>query len=344
LNKSEEISTSSELFSFIVNNAFDAIIYYTPVRGSDNNIIDFELTFINDTILKHHNSKREDYTGKTFLSLFPYAIKDGMFDAFKNVCETGIPSEGVYYYEDDKFKGWYRSSAVKYDKGIIVYFRDVSEKEFLEQKLKEKNKELEKLLNEKENLLKEVNHRIKNNLQLLVGMLHLQSESINDPQLKELLNTASQRIITVAKIHQKLYERANVFSIDLTLFIKEIIDSVQNLYKKSVEIKYDIDDINLPLDYLVNVSLIINELITNAFKHAFNESNKGEIYIFLKQEENNIKLIIRDNGKGIENFDLEKGDSLGLLLIKSFVEQMSGTLEINNSPATFQIIFPLAEN
>jgi hypothetical protein len=280
MDRLKESLALQDLSSVIINNAFDGIVYYLPINDENNIVIDFEFVFLNDSALKFLTGTKEKYLGKSFLSLFPYAAEDGMYDAFRRTAETGKPSEGIYYYEYGEYRGWYRNSIIKYRDGIIVYFRDVTDQKSLEVEVESKTKELEKLLKEKEILLKEVNHRIKNNLQLLVSMLNLQSNYVEDQTLRDLLNVSCQRIITIATIHQNLYENINDFSINLNKFVREIVRSLLNLYNDhndKVKMNYEIEDVELSLNYSVNISLIINELITNSLKHAFNGIPAGEI-------------------------------------------------------------------
>lgn len=333
-----ETLKSDNISSFIINNAFDSIIYYKPVKDYSNNIIDFEFVYMNDSAFKILTGTKEKYIGKRFLALFPYAEVDGMYAAFKKTAETGIPSENDYYYEFGEYKGWYRDSVIKYGEGIIVYFRDITDKKLLIIENQNKSAELEKLLKEKELLLKETHHRIKNNLQLIVSMISLQSDKIAEPQSLELLEVTKLRIANIARIHERLYEDKKFSSINLKTFIKEIADALLlnfNYDRKKIEFKYEIEEIEFDLNYNVNICLIINELLTNSIKHAFGETDGGEIRINLKQEGDNIIFIVSDNGGGLpDNFKLEDFNSLGLTIVKSLVNQMDGKIRIESPPGT----------
>ena len=333
-----ETLNSDNISSFIINNAFDSIVYYKPVKDYSNNIIDFEFVYMNDSAFKILTGTKEKYLGKRFPTLFPYAEVDGMFVAFKKTAETGIPSENDYYYEYGEYKGWYRDSVIKYGEGIIVYFRDITDKKLLTIENQNKSVELEKLLKEKELLLKETHHRIKNNLQLIVSMISLQSDKIADPQFLELLEVTKLRIANIARIHERLYQDKKFSSINLKTFIKEITNSLLlnfNHDKKKIEFKFEIEEIELNLNYTVNICLIINELLTNSIKHAFGETDGGEVRINLKQEGDNVTLIVSDTGRGLpENFKFEDFNTLGLTIVKSLVNQMDGKIKIESSPGT----------
>jgi two-component sensor histidine kinase len=327
-----------DLFADILNNAFDAIIFYLPIKNKKGIIVDFEFVYMNDSAFKFLSGNREKYIGKNFLTLFPYAAIDGMFDAFKKTAETGKSSEGIYYYEEGEYKGWYRDSVVKHGNGIIVYFRDVSSQKYLELEVEEKTKELENLLKEKELLLKETHHRIKNNLQLLASMINLQSNNIEDPRFRELFDVTRQRIINMARVHQGFYESRNFTSIKFNKFIREIVAFLFELYipaERKIEINYEIEEVDLGINYSVNIGLIVNELITNSIKHAFNETSSGKINIIIKTSDGNLNLIVEDNGTGLRpDFKIEELNSFGLMLVESLVEQMHGTLRFTGASKT----------
>lgn len=331
----------------IVNNAFDAIVYYVPIRDNKNEIIDFKFIYMNDSALKILSGTKEKYLGHTFLELFPYAVKDGMYEAFKKTAETGIPSEDTYYYEYGEYRGWYRDSIIKYREGIVVYFRDVTGQKLLELELKNKSEELQKLLKEKEILLRETHHRIKNNLQLIASMLNLQGQNINDPYFLEILNTCKERIFNIARIHQRFYEDKSFSSINLKLLIDEISKSLNDAHekeKRNIRFIHEISEIKLDLNETVYVGLIINELLTNCFKYAFKGRSDGEIKVIINEKDDNFHIIISDNGIGMpKDFNLDKLETLGLSLVYSLVEQMNGTFEITSSNGTTCLVtFPVA--
>jgi two-component sensor histidine kinase len=332
----EKLIGKNELLSAIINNAFDAIVCYKTLQDNTGAITDFRFLYLNEPALNFLHGNKEDFIGKSLLSLFPYAAEDGMFDMFRKTVETGQPMEGIFYYDHGGYKGWYRDSAVKYGDGIIVYFREVTSQIQIENELK-------KLIKEKDILLKETHHRVKNNLQVVSSMLSLRANEFGDePKLRDKCHTCKQRIKTMANIHQRLYEDDDFQSVDLKLFVKEMLTSAKSLfegYNKQIYLKFNIDDIKINLNSSVNIGLIINELLTNSVKYAFQNKASGTIEITVKQSNRTVVLIISDDGDGLpKGFRLDKTDTLGLVLVRSLVDQLDGTVKIENSLGTKFII------
>ncbi|HZW38091.1 MAG TPA: histidine kinase dimerization/phosphoacceptor domain -containing protein [Ignavibacteriaceae bacterium] len=348
-----KITTAFELdalSNIILNNAFDAIVYYIPVKNEKGELIDFKFYYMNESALNTLTGSKEKYLSNRFLELFPYAKIDGMYDAFKKSYETGEPIEEVFYYKEGEYEGWYRDSIIKYGDGIIVYFRDVTSQKQLELKLKEKTIELEKLVKEKETLLKETHHRIKNNLQIIASMLSLQSYEITDPHYLNLFNVSKQRIGTIALIHQKLYEDRNNQAVDFNNFVEELAQSLLSIYNddnKKITLRFNIEPLELRLNHSVNIGLIINELLTNCFKYAFPNQKSGEILLTIKEEESKIILIVADNGAGMsKDVGFDNYNSLGLLIVKSLVDQMNGKIEFEDikKGTAFKITIPYVKD
>jgi two-component sensor histidine kinase len=331
----KKLINSSELLSIILNNAFDSIACYAPVKNEAGEIIDFNFIYLNDSALSTIYGRKEDYLGKSFLSLFPYAATDGMFDMFKKTTETGSPMEENFYYEHGNYKGWYRDSAVSYGDVLIVYFRDVTEQKELEIRLK-------KLVKEKDILLKETHHRVKNNLQVISSLMNLQGKKFDNPKYFDTCLTCKQRVMAMANIHQRLYEDQDFQSVNIKAFVKEMITSAKSNYDnftKKINLVFDVDDVRLNLNSSVNLGLIINELLTNSIKYAFDSRDTGSIKIEVKQTDHSLRLCISDDGKGLpENFDIQKSESLGFLLVQSLVDQMEGEMVLDSSAGTKIII------
>jgi len=217
-------------------------------------------------------------------------------------------------------------------------------------KLKEKNKQIEeqnniiaKVLIEKNTLLKEIHHRVKNNLQLISGMLELQSSKINDDAVNEILKQGQNRVKSMALIHQQLYESEDLGKIDFQKYVIQLTNDITimvNDADKDIDIVLDIIEFSLDLDTAVPMGLIINELVFNAFKHGFLNRKKGVITISLKAlEDKNYQLTVSDNGTGLPaNFDLDNTNSLGLRLVKGLSRQIDGNCEFKNGTGTTVII------
>lgn len=210
--------------------------------------------------------------------------------------------------------------------------------------LQEKNDLNRASLEEKEVLLKEIHHRVKNNLQVVSGLLHLQSANIDSPELMAMIEEGQQRIESMALIHQMLYQDdGDVSVIDCQEYFEQLIGQIEHSYGsgKEIQITIDAEEVKLDLDYAIPLGLIINELTVNSFKYAFPDG-KGAISVDLKScEKKHFKMVFSDTGIGLKDVEnVESMDSLGLRLVRMFCEEMDADLDVSNSPgATFEIFF-----
>jgi|GEM_PF-1994456 len=207
--------------------------------------------------------------------------------------------------------------------------------------------ELKNNLTEKEILLKEVHHRVKNNLNIIISLLNLQSRMIqNRDQAVDAFNETRNRIFSMSLVHEKLYKSDNFSQIDMKDYIKTITYHYLQAADmgQRVDISFDLDQIFMEISDAIPCGLIINELITNAFKHAFPEGKKGKISISFKEsaDKRDYSIIISDNGVGIDpNIDLNNPQSLGLKIIKLLTDQLTGTLNFHSNNGTIVTIqFP----
>src|SRR5659263_70088 len=207
------------------------------------------------------------------------------------------------------------------------------------------NEKISRSLEEKEVLLREIHHRIKNNMQIVSSLLRLQSQNIEDKRYKDVFIDSQNRILSMALIHEKLYQSEDLAHINFKEYIEEIVSNIFSSYSLNSNIKIDINVENIPIniDNAVPCGLIINELVTNSLKYAFPEGGQGKIQISVKSKENNmIQLSISDDGIGIpKDLDIRNAKTLGLALITALSEnQLDGELIINREKGTeFQINF-----
>jgi PAS domain S-box-containing protein len=209
---------------------------------------------------------------------------------------------------------------------------------------KQIEKQLRASLKEKEVLLREVYHRVKNNMQLVSSLLNLQANSINDPTVLRLLNESQQRVKTMALIHERLYRSKNLARINVATYIQDVVNNLVRSYttaRSSIRVTLELADVELDLDRAVPCGLIINELVSNAFKYAFPEQ-KGELYLrFGLEDTGNYCLIVKDDGIGIPgDIAIQYTDSLGMQLIYGLTEQLGGQIELNRQEGSqFRITF-----
>jgi two-component sensor histidine kinase len=209
----------------------------------------------------------------------------------------------------------------------------------------QKNGQLEHLLTEKEWLIKEVHHRVKNNLQMVISLLNTQSAYLDNDAAIMAIQDSRRRMQTMSLIHQKLYQSENVSVIDMPVYINELVNYLKDIFSTGSGIRFeqDIAPIKLDVSQAVPVGLILNEVITNAIKYAFNGNENGIIAISMHHVHNqNLLLSIRDTGKGLpEDFDLSGNTSLGMSLVLGLVKQLEGSFELVNKEGVEIIIkFP----
>jgi len=216
------------------------------------------------------------------------------------------------------------------------------------QELSQANDKLQTSLQEKVVLLKEIHHRVKNNLQVVSSLLSLQSREIADERDLDLFINSQQRVKTMALIHERLYQSDDLAKVDFADYIPALADSLFNTYKTSAQeiaLHVDVGDLMLDLDQAIPCGLMLNELISNSLKYAFPDERQGEIHVRLgATTDGHVELVVGDNGIGLPaelNFRTTK--SLGLQLINILSRQLRGSVELQNREAgtEFHVRFPL---
>jgi two-component sensor histidine kinase len=214
--------------------------------------------------------------------------------------------------------------------------------------VKNKTEDLQESLNDKEILLKEIHHRIKNNLAIMSGLFELQLEGLENEETKKVLRDSQSRLKSMALVHDKLYRTSTLTDIEMSQYITELVKSLRNTFSgpdQDIDLEFSFDDISLDIDQAVPCGLLINEIIVNAFKHAFKHKKSGIIKISLKRINGTAKLVIADNGEGIpKDLNIKESSSLGMMLIDTFKSQLEATMEITNTNGTrFSISFPVEQ-
>jgi two-component sensor histidine kinase len=215
--------------------------------------------------------------------------------------------------------------------------RDISEWVKADEKIKAS-------LREKEVMLKEIHHRVKNNLQIISSLLSIQSRQIEDQAAQEILKESRNRVKSLALVHENLYRSPDLGKIDISTYVKKLSWSLSSSYriKGHIALKVEADEIYLGIDMAIPCGLILNELITNSIKHAFPDGSSGEVSIdFRRNPDGRLILKVGDNGIGLPaDIDIKKTRSMGLMLVSNLVSQLGGTLEQSPGQGTrFEISF-----
>jgi PAS domain S-box-containing protein len=222
--------------------------------------------------------------------------------------------------------------------GFVHIMSDVTER-------KKTEKQIKAALLEKEVLLKEVHHRVKNNLQTIISLLNLQAHRAGDAKISQSLEKCKQRIFSMAMVHAELYKSDDFSYINFKSYLDKLVKNMVTSYQleRKIEVDLQIDDINFDIDTAIPCGLLLNELIANSIKHAFPKNCSGKINISLQRIKNkNYELRFQDDGIGLpENFDIHKSHTLGMVLINTLTAQLRGKLEIQTETGTiFNIVFP----
>ncbi|WP_324172132.1 histidine kinase dimerization/phosphoacceptor domain -containing protein [Sulfurimonas sp.] len=228
---------------------------------------------------------------------------------------------------------------------ICAFARNITKKVEYEKNISIVNNKLKKSLKEKEILLKEIHHRVKNNMEIINSILNIQVRRAKNVEFTSIINEAQSRIHTMALVHEYLYLGYDLSSINIKLYITKLLSDIKSSYYeegKDITIDLNIDLFYMSMDKSIQIGMVINEICINSFKYAFKENTLNLLCIHLVKSEDHIILKIRDNGDGLENLDiLNKSGSIGMQLIKSIVEdQLNGELlHRNNNGLEFIITF-----
>ena len=207
---------------------------------------------------------------------------------------------------------------------------------------------LKQALEDKDMLIKEVHHRVKNNLLIIQSLLNLQSMKIEDEDTKGLFLESQNRVKAMSMIHERLYQSSDLSSVDFPEYVRSLVTLLYRNYKmdsSKVTLKTEVPEITLDIDTIIPCGLIINELVSNAFKYAFPEG-KGELYVGMEKEGGNNVLVVKDDGIGLpEEINLYDTKTLGMQIVQALSNQLGGDPEIIRDKGTeFRILIKLSNN
>lgn len=248
--------------------------------------------------------------------------------------------------DDIKTKGFPR----KYLKylmwgGILSLFFIMGWIYVLRKEVSSQTKELSEALEEKEILMQEIHHRVKNNLAKISALLDLQIAAADHPAVEESLSDSKSRINSMVLIHDKLYQTQKYRFVRLDTYLEDLVRTIYDTFlneKELVEIDFDMEPVELSVDKTVVCGLMVNELIVNAYKYAFDGKDSGKLTIRLKKKAEDIILTVADNGPGLpQEFETLVGKGLGSILIKNFAEQLEAIMKVDSSEkgTTFTFVF-----
>ena len=281
---------------------------------------------------------REDVLGRDLWELFPEAVGGAFYRMYEQVMRTRAPAHLEEFYPYAPYNRWLEVHAYATPEGLAVYFRDVTGRHHADEKIT-------RTLQEKEVLLREVHHRVKNNLQVICSMLRLQERNLHDETLLQVLKECRERVLAMAMLHDQLHRAKDFSKIDLGEYIRNLAASLFCSYgvnSADIELRLDIEDIPVAIDTAIPCGLLINELVSNSLRHAFPEGRKGRVSLGLHAlPGGSVELTIADDGRGFpDSGHATQTRSLGLWLVDLLADQIGAAVERSNGAgARYRLVF-----
>jgi len=302
------------------------------------------ITFANNQLARMLGFALDEIVGKPVFSFLPPDVKDKAKQEIESehVGEVTQRETVMLRKDGSRLSGLMVTTPVLDARGMsiggIAAVIDITER-----------KQMEKVvlasLREKEILLKEIHHRVKNNLQIIASLLSLQSRYVTDENVLNVLKESQNRIKAMALVHERLYRSENLSEVALSDYLKFLIDNLFRFYganPRQVRMTFDAGDVKADINMAIPIGLIINELVSNSLKYAFPEGKTGELSITAISDREAMVMVVRDTGSGIPaDFDWRNTKSLGLQIVISLVDQLNGTIELERAGGTmFTIRIP----
>jgi PAS domain S-box-containing protein len=208
--------------------------------------------------------------------------------------------------------------------GAVYVATDISERKKADQKMRES-------LKEKEILLSEIHHRVKNNLAVISGILQLQVYHTDNKKVNKALKESQSRIQSMSLVHEMLYQSESMAFINYKKYVNDLLQAISSMHlneDRDIDIISEVEEVKFDLNQAIPCSLLLNEIIVNSYKHAFDDQSKGFIRVKMREEEGKVHLIVEDNGVGVTQETINTSESLGSTLIRTLTSQLKGTYEI----------------
>ena len=330
-----KLRESEDKFRTLFESMVEGVALHELVYDSKGQPVDYRVINVNPAYEKHTGLLAEQVIGKT--SVEAYGTPEPPYlKIFSGVALTMEPYAFETYFPP--IERHFMISAVSPKSGqFATIFEDITER-------KKQEMALVNALRQKETLLREIHHRVKNNVLFLQGLITLQQGSLNESHdANEILETVRQRIQSVGLAHQLLYQSEDLSSINFSEYIRNIVSEIFKIYKggeNEIDISFDLQDILLNIDRAVPCGLILSELVVNAFKHAFAGRARGNIFISFKRAGRINELVVRDDGIGVKDGVFSGGATLGLKLVENLARQIKGVFEYRyDNGAVFSLRF-----
>jgi len=326
----EELLASEEKYRSLVEQTNDLVFHIDK---------DGYLTYISPNISSILGYAEKDCLGKSPAEFMPEHAGDFFHSLHEENIRLRQPVTGVEltFLDSRKISHIFEVNGTPHisPDGVFLGFsgiaRDITERKALQDSVAAS-------LKEKEILLKEIHHRVKNNMQVISSLLNLQAKMIKDVKSRDVIKESQNRVMSIALVHEKLYQSKNLAEIDYLEYLKKIAENLLQSYgisPKTIAIRIHAENIVIPIDKAIPLSLIINEMITNSLKYAFPDNRTGTIVVDIRRDGDRYTLVMQDDGIGLpETVTLDQTDTLGLQLVNSLVRQIQGTITLNRGSGT----------
>lgn len=333
---------SEAKFRLLFENMMDAFVIFELIYTENNLPVDFRFLNINPPFEKIVRKTRETIIGKNASEVFP-GLETFWFDHLDQVIKFGKPSRFRRFINglDRHFE------VVAFhlkDREFAAFFRDVTEEIVHEEAMK-------RSIQEKELLMRDIHHRIKNNLSMISSLLNMQSRCLDDEKARTAFKQSRKRIQAIALLHERLYQSADMSAIEFGRYIREVVKMLsESVYipAGTADITVDVEEIILETDIAVPLGLIVTELVTNALKYGAREDRQMNVKVLMNfcRESEICRLSVADNGPGLPpDLNWRNSSTLGLQLVVMLTEQLGGSIRLENGDgSTFTISFPIRKD
>lgn len=334
----DALKESNRKINTIVNN-LRGVVYRCA------NDTEWTMQYISDGIFELSGYPAEEFVGnrvRSFNSIIEPSDRTAVWSGIQAALEARqhfTLEYRIHTAAGDTKWVWERGRGVFEDDALVAlegFVSDITERRRAEEAVRDS-------LREKDTLLKEIHHRVKNNLQVVSSLLSLQASIAGDPGLRVVLMESQNRVRSMALVHEQLYQSQNLAAIDFRKYLEHVSKLLMNSFgRQDVTCAIAADDIWMDIDRAIPCGLIVNELVTNALKHAFTDHQPGRVDLRIRKEGTDIVMVVEDNGSGMRpGVDFPSAKSMGATIVHTLVEQLEGTITVEQGAGTrFVVRFP----
>jgi PAS domain S-box-containing protein len=323
------LKKSENIFKISTENLLQPFVILSPLYDDTGVIFDFKYEYINEAGIISNGIPAEKTLGKNILDLFPLHKSNGIFDRLKEVMKSGISWREQIQYKGVTaggfLDGYFQMTAAKAEDKLIVSWIDLTN--LINTQIK-----LEEALKQKDLLIKEVHHRVKNNLQIITSILNLQLNYINDHTLRETFKESQNRIKSIALVHEKLYKSNFLSFVNLRSYLHDLINNLLFSYNAgSISVEYKIEEITLSNEQIIILGIITTEVISAIIKHVFPPytSNPKRVKVRFEKKENYFLYSFSHIGSPLSQQEYEEKNPFSYELLSALVAQLDGEILIN---------------